>query len=95
MLHGPIGSKIMQFALPLAATGILQQLFNASIPFVYNQCFFWGHWTARRFRMVLFLKFFSPAAERVRQQRGVVETMVSCHFFANEVGFYKILFFVL
>lgn len=30
MLHGPIGSKIMQFALPLAATGILQQLFNAA-----------------------------------------------------------------
>ncbi len=30
MLHGPIWYKIPQFALPVAATAILQQLFNAS-----------------------------------------------------------------
>ena len=30
MLHGPIWSKIPQFALPVAATAILEQLFNAS-----------------------------------------------------------------
>ncbi|MCH5291298.1 MAG: MATE family efflux transporter [Treponema sp.] len=30
MLNGPLGSKILLFALPLAATGILQQLFNAA-----------------------------------------------------------------
>lgn len=30
MLHGPLGMKILLFALPLAATGILQQLFNAA-----------------------------------------------------------------
>ncbi|MBQ8965494.1 MATE family efflux transporter [Ruminococcus sp.] len=30
MLHGSIGDKLMKFALPLAATGILQQLFNAA-----------------------------------------------------------------
>ena len=30
MLHGSIGDKLMRFALPLAATGILQQLFNAA-----------------------------------------------------------------
>ena len=30
MLHGSIGDKLMGFALPLAATGILQQLFNAA-----------------------------------------------------------------
>ena len=30
MLHGTIGDKLMKFALPLAATGILQQLFNAA-----------------------------------------------------------------
>ncbi len=29
MLHGPIAGKLVRFALPLAATGILQQLFNA------------------------------------------------------------------
>lgn len=30
MLHGPIWNKLIQFALPVAATGILEQLFNAS-----------------------------------------------------------------
>lgn len=30
MLHGPIWSKIPAFALPVAATAILEQLFNAS-----------------------------------------------------------------
>lgn len=30
MIHGTIGSKTMRFALPLAVTGILQQLFNAA-----------------------------------------------------------------
>ena len=30
MLHGPIWNKIIQYALPVAATGILEQLFNAS-----------------------------------------------------------------
>ena len=30
MLHGPICNKIPQFALPVAATAILEQLFNAS-----------------------------------------------------------------
>lgn len=30
MLHGAIGSKLLLFALPLAATGMLQQLFNAA-----------------------------------------------------------------
>ena len=30
MLHGSIWNKLIQFALPVAATGILGQLFNAS-----------------------------------------------------------------
>ena len=30
ILHGPIAGKVLRFALPLAATGILQQLFNAA-----------------------------------------------------------------
>ncbi len=30
MLHGSLGDKIIRFALPVAATGILQQLFNAA-----------------------------------------------------------------
>ena len=30
ILSGPIGSALLKFALPLAATGILQQLFNAA-----------------------------------------------------------------
>ena len=30
MLNGPIWNKLIQFALPVAATGILEQLFNAS-----------------------------------------------------------------
>ncbi|MGI6721604.1 MAG: MATE family efflux transporter [Anaerovoracaceae bacterium] len=30
MLHGPMGKKTLIFALPLAVTGILQQLFNAA-----------------------------------------------------------------
>jgi len=30
MLNGPLGRKILRFALPLAATSILQQLFNAA-----------------------------------------------------------------
>ena len=30
MLRGPIWSKIPRFALPVAATAILEQLFNAS-----------------------------------------------------------------
>ena len=30
MLHGPIWNKLPQFALPVAATAILEQLFNAS-----------------------------------------------------------------
>ena len=30
MLHGPLAKKIFMFALPLAASSILQQLFNAA-----------------------------------------------------------------
>ena len=30
MLNGPLWNKIPQFALPVAATAILEQLFNAS-----------------------------------------------------------------
>ena len=30
LLHGSLGDKIILFVLPLAATGILQQLFNAA-----------------------------------------------------------------
>lgn len=30
MIHGPLAGKILAYALPLAATGILQQLFNAA-----------------------------------------------------------------
>ena len=30
MLHGPIWTKLPRFALPVAATAILEQLFNAS-----------------------------------------------------------------
>ncbi len=30
MLHGPLWNKIIKYALPVAATGILEQLFNAS-----------------------------------------------------------------
>lgn len=30
MVHGPMWNKIIQYALPVAATGILEQLFNAS-----------------------------------------------------------------
>ncbi len=30
MLHGAIWNKILLFALPVAATAILEQLFNAS-----------------------------------------------------------------
>ncbi|MBQ4226357.1 MAG: MATE family efflux transporter, partial [Oscillospiraceae bacterium] len=30
MLNGPLGGKIIKYALPLALTGILQQLFNAA-----------------------------------------------------------------
>ena len=30
MLNGPLGGKILMFALPLAVTGMLQQLFNAA-----------------------------------------------------------------
>ena len=30
MLHGPIWNKIPKFALPVAATAVLEQLFNAS-----------------------------------------------------------------
>ena len=30
MLHGPLLKKIVLFALPILATGILQQLFNAA-----------------------------------------------------------------
>ncbi len=38
MLHGTIGDKLMTFALPLAATGILQQLFNAADIAVVGRC---------------------------------------------------------
>ena len=30
MLHGPLAGKIVLFALPLAASSMLQQLFNAA-----------------------------------------------------------------
>jgi len=30
MLHGPIWNRLPQFALPVAATAVLSQLFNAS-----------------------------------------------------------------
>ena len=29
MLHGPLTGKLLKFALPFAACGILQQLFNS------------------------------------------------------------------
>lgn len=37
MLHGPLAGKILLFALPLACTGILQQLFNAADVMVIGQ----------------------------------------------------------
>lgn len=37
MTHGPLGKKIFTFALPLAFTGILQQLFNAADVAVVGQ----------------------------------------------------------
>lgn len=37
MTHGPLGKKIFTFALPLAFTGILQQLFNATDVAVVGQ----------------------------------------------------------
>lgn len=37
MLNGPLGMKILRFAIPLAATGILQQLFNAADVAVVGQ----------------------------------------------------------
>ena len=37
MIHGSLGSKIFLFALPLALTGILQQLFNAADVAVVGQ----------------------------------------------------------
>lgn len=30
MLHGPLGGKLVRFALPIAASSMLQQLFNAA-----------------------------------------------------------------
>ena len=30
MINGSLGDKIIRYAVPLAATGILQQLFNAA-----------------------------------------------------------------
>ena len=30
MMEGPLAGKVLLYALPLAATGILQQLFNAA-----------------------------------------------------------------
>ena len=38
MLHGTIGDKLLYFAIPLAATGILQQLFNAADIAVVGRC---------------------------------------------------------
>ena len=38
MLNGPLGRKILRFAVPLAATSILQQLFNAADIAVVGQC---------------------------------------------------------
>ena len=29
MLHGPLAGKLLRYALPFAACGILQQLFNS------------------------------------------------------------------
>ena len=37
MLNGPLGRKILRFAVPLAATSILQQLFNAADVAVVGQ----------------------------------------------------------
>ena len=37
LLNGSIGDKLLIFALPLAATGILQQLFNAADVAVVGQ----------------------------------------------------------
>ena len=37
MLHGPLLGKIVMFALPYAATGILQQLFNSINVFVVGR----------------------------------------------------------
>ena len=37
MLNGPLGRKILRFAIPLAATSILQQLFNAADVAVVGQ----------------------------------------------------------
>ena len=30
MLHGPLMSRLVRFALPIAASGLLQQLFNSA-----------------------------------------------------------------
>lgn len=30
MINGPLGDKIVKYAIPLAVTGVLQQLFNAA-----------------------------------------------------------------
>ncbi|MDY4678172.1 MAG: hypothetical protein SO360_04860 [Bifidobacterium tsurumiense] len=30
MLNGPIWNRVLRFALPVAATGVLEQLFNAT-----------------------------------------------------------------
>ena len=37
MIHGPLGGKIFMFALPVALTGILQQLFNSADVAVVGQ----------------------------------------------------------
>lgn len=37
MLHGPLWNKLIIFALPLALTGVLQQLFNAADVAVLGQ----------------------------------------------------------
>lgn len=31
MINGSLGDKIIQYAIPLAVTGVLQQLFNAAV----------------------------------------------------------------
>lgn len=38
MLHGPLTGKLIRFALPIAASSMLQQLFNAADTAVVASC---------------------------------------------------------
>ena len=42
MLHGPLTGKLIRFALPIAASSMLQQLFNAADTAAVAGCAAWG-----------------------------------------------------